>query len=102
MTLTLKRAGGNTLRPVTIKQILDAQQAHPDAEFRIDGVEVGQVSFPSYYCSWWFQQLTFVAMVRSAAMQSTNVTYRMEDGTGMIDVKQWIDAEQGAANAELP
>jgi hypothetical protein len=35
-------------------------------------------------------------------MQSTNVTYRMEDGTGMIDVKQWIDAEQGAGTAELP
>jgi hypothetical protein len=34
-------------------------------------------------------------------MQSTNVTYRMEDGTGMIDVKQWIDAEQGAGEAEF-
>jgi hypothetical protein len=35
-------------------------------------------------------------------MQSTNVTYRMEDGTGMIDVKQWIDAEQGGgASSEL-
>jgi hypothetical protein len=42
--LTLQRAGGNTLRPVTIKQILDAQQAHPDAEFRIDGIEASQVS----------------------------------------------------------
>jgi hypothetical protein len=28
---------------VTIKQILDAQQAHPDAEFRIDGQEISQV-----------------------------------------------------------
>jgi hypothetical protein len=26
----------------------------------------------------------------------------MEDGTGMIDVKQWIDAEQGAGNSDLP
>jgi replication factor A2 len=39
----MQRAGGNTLRPVTIKQVIDAQQAHPDAEFRIDGVEVSQV-----------------------------------------------------------
>lgn len=39
----MKRAGGNTLRPVTIKQIIDATQAHPDAEFRIDGAEVSQV-----------------------------------------------------------
>ena len=43
-----------------------------------------------------------MAIVRTVAMQSTNVTYRLEDGTGMIDVKQWIDAEQGAANTELP
>jgi len=35
-------------------------------------------------------------------MQSTNVTYRMEDGTGMIDVKQWIDADQGASESEFP
>lgn len=35
-------------------------------------------------------------------MQSTNVTYRMEDGTGMIDVKQWIDAEQGGNSSQLP
>jgi replication factor A2 len=47
-------------------------------------------------------QLTFVAIVRTAAMQSTNVTYRMEDGTGMIDVKQWIDAEQSEGHSELP
>lgn len=29
---------------MTIKQILDASQAHPDAEFQIDGVDVGVVS----------------------------------------------------------
>jgi len=26
----------------------------------------------------------------------------MEDGTGMIDVKQWIDADQGASESEFP
>ena len=35
--------GKDTLRPVTIKQILDAQQPHPDAEFKIDDVEITQV-----------------------------------------------------------
>lgn len=35
--------GKDTLRPVTIKQILDAQQPHPDADFKIDGTEVTQV-----------------------------------------------------------
>ena len=38
--------------------------------------------------------------MRLVTKQSTNVTYRVEDGTGTIDVKQWIDAEQGATIAE--
>lgn len=74
-----KRSSGNTLRPVTIKQILEASQQHPDAEFKIDGTEIGQ--------------LTFVAVVRNISIQSTNITYRMEDGTGLIEVKQWLEME---------
>ena len=44
--------------------------------------------------------MTFVATVRLVTKQSTNVTYRVDDGTGTIEVKQWIDAEQGATIAE--
>ncbi|EPY51325.1 single-stranded DNA binding protein Ssb2 [Schizosaccharomyces cryophilus OY26] len=71
---------GNKLRPVTIKQILDATQVHADAEFKIDGVEVGQV--------------TFVGVLRNIHQQTTNTTYQIEDGTGMIEVRHWehIDA----------
>lgn len=36
-----------TLRPVTIKQVLESTQAHPDAEFKIDDVELGHVRFRS-------------------------------------------------------
>lgn len=36
--------GQDTLRPVTIKQVLDAQQPHPDADFKIDDVEITQVN----------------------------------------------------------
>ena len=35
--------GKDTLRPVTIKQVLEAQQPYPQAEFKIDDVEVSQV-----------------------------------------------------------
>lgn len=38
--------GQDTLRPVTIKQVLDAQQPHPDAEFKIDDIEITQVLPP--------------------------------------------------------
>ncbi|TKY85714.1 hypothetical protein EX895_005254 [Sporisorium graminicola] len=73
-----KRAGNNTLRPVTIRQILNAEQPHPDAEFTLDGAELGQ--------------LTFVAVVRNISRNATNVAYSVEDGTGQIEVRQWLDS----------
>lgn len=73
-----KRAGNNTLRPVTIRQILNAKQPHPDAEFTLDGAELGQ--------------LTFVAVVRNISRNATNVAYSVEDGTGQIEVRQWLDS----------
>ncbi|KAI9667469.1 MAG: replication factor A protein 2 [Bathelium mastoideum] len=71
--------GQETLRPVTIKQILDAEQPHPDAEFKIDGTEVTQV--------------TFIGQIRNVSTQHTNITYKMDDGTGTVEVKQWVDSD---------
>ena len=65
---------------MTIKQILDAEQPYPDANFRIDGVEVTQV--------------TLVGMVRAVSPQTTNVTLRLDDGTGTVEVKQWLDSDK--------
>ncbi|KAE8147270.1 replication protein A, subunit RPA32 [Aspergillus avenaceus] len=75
-----RRSDGNntTLRPITIKQALDATQQHPEADFHIDGADVGNIYF--------------VGQVRNISTQSTNVTYRIDDGTGEIEVKQWIDS----------
>ena len=42
-----KRTANQSLRPVTIKQILKAEQTHSDAELYLDGVEVSQVRLPS-------------------------------------------------------
>ncbi|KAI9705404.1 MAG: replication factor A protein 2 [Candelina mexicana] len=74
-----KTYGKDTLRPVTIKQVLEAQQPHADAEFKIDGTEITQV--------------TFVGQIRNISTQTTNVTYKLDDGTGIIEVKQWIDSD---------
>ncbi|KAI9736417.1 MAG: replication factor A protein 2 [Claussenomyces sp. TS43310] len=74
-----KTYGKDTLRPVTIKQIIEAQQPHPDAEFKIDEHEITQI--------------TFVGQIHSTSTQTTNVTYKLDDGTGMIEVKQWIDSD---------
>ncbi|EXJ84200.1 replication factor A2 [Capronia epimyces CBS 606.96] len=71
--------GKDTVRPVTIKQIIDAQQPHPDADFRADGEP--------------FVQVTFVGQIRSISTQPTNITYKVDDGTGIVEVKQWIDGD---------
>jgi replication factor A2 len=75
-----KSYGKDTLRPVTIKQLLDAYHPNPDAEhFMIDDGETSQV--------------TFVGQVRNISQQTTNVTYKLDDGTGTIEVKVWVDMD---------
>ncbi|KAH4002190.1 hypothetical protein HBI56_143250 [Parastagonospora nodorum] len=70
----------DSLRPVTIKQLLDAQlEAGSNDTFKIDGSPVSQ--------------LTFVGQIRNISTQTTNTTYRLDDGTGSIEVKQWVDSD---------
>lgn len=66
------------MRAVTIKQLLEATQSHPEAPYQIDGADVNVV-----YC---------VGQVRNISTQSTNITYKIDDGTGEIEAKQWIDS----------
>lgn len=69
-----------SLRPVTIKQLLDLEEAYPGADFTIDNHPITQV--------------TIVGQIRSVNPQPTNITYRLDDGTGTIDVKKWVDADK--------
>lgn len=39
-------------------------------------------------------QITFVGQVRSINPQPTNLTIKVDDGTGQIDVKKWIDVDK--------
>ena len=81
---TKRSYGKDTLRPVTIKQLLNAHHPHPDAEhFNIDNAETTQV--------------TFVGQVRNISRQTTNVTYKLDDGTGIVEVKEWVDSEASRA-----
>ncbi|KAF2691285.1 replication protein A, subunit RPA32 [Lentithecium fluviatile CBS 122367] len=68
----------DSLRPVTIKQIRDAVSDSGD-EFKIDGSKTSQI--------------TIVGQIRNIATQTTNITYKLDDGTGSIEVKQWNDAD---------
>ncbi|KAI0022629.1 replication protein A, subunit RPA32 [Xylariomycetidae sp. FL0641] len=82
-----KPINDESLRPVTVKQLIDAEPAYSsaDASFRIDGLDVKQV--------------TFVGMVRAISPQTTNITYKIDDGTGVIEVKQWVDSDKQQADA---
>ncbi|THH04183.1 hypothetical protein EW145_g5715 [Phellinidium pouzarii] len=73
-----RRAASQSLRPLTIKQIFSAEQAHTDAELYIDGVEVTQV--------------TVVAQVISIQTQTTNSVYYLDDGTGRMEARLWADS----------
>jgi len=65
---------------VTIKQLLDAEEPYAGADFKVDNQPLTQV--------------TFVGQVRSVNPQSTNITLKIDDGTGQIEVKRWIDADK--------
>jgi hypothetical protein len=72
---------------LTIKQILEAEEAYAGADFKIDNGTITQI--------------TFVGQVRSVNPQPTNVTLKIDDGTGQIEVKKWIDADkQDEASAD--
>ncbi|EWC45376.1 hypothetical protein DRE_00775 [Drechslerella stenobrocha 248] len=75
-----KSAARNTLRPVTIKQIIDAQAPGEDNVFIIDNHDIGHISF--------------VAQIRNIAEQETSTTFKMEDGTGTIEVKKFRETKQ--------
>lgn len=79
-----------TLIPVTIQM---AMSAHPDPAggdgslLLEDGRKVASVKI--------------VAAVRSVDAQSTNVVYELEDGTGLLDAKQWLDDNDCQALQEI-
>ncbi|KAL3233130.1 Ribosome-associated molecular chaperone SSB2 [Nakaseomyces bracarensis] len=73
-------AGGsntNTLTPVTIKQILDSQQAIQDGPFVTHNQELHHVCF--------------VGVVRNITDHTSNIFLTLEDGTGQIEVRKWSD-----------
>lgn len=45
--------------------------------------------------------IKIVAAVRNVEVQSTNILYTIEDGTGCINVKQWLDDNDSAEVAEM-
>ncbi|PIL24006.1 transporter [Ganoderma sinense ZZ0214-1] len=75
------------LRPVTIRQLLDATRQHSEAPFQISDVEAHRISL--------------VAHVVSVRVSESSTTYELEDGTsrGRIFARRW---SSDAACDDLP
>jgi replication factor A2 len=82
------------LRPLTIAQVIKATQAHADAEWMVDDVEIGQVAlcyfviFPANIVS----KITLVGQVVTIQSQTTNCVYWIDDGSGRVEARHWIDS----------
>lgn len=75
-----------TLVPMTIRQLKGAKQEHTDDPFKVDGVEIHQVKL--------------VGNVLQVAEQSTFIVYQIEDGTGSVEVKLWLDSDESEFHGE--
>ncbi|EPQ58034.1 replication protein A, subunit RPA32 [Gloeophyllum trabeum ATCC 11539] len=78
-----RSAAAQSLRPVKVKQLYSATQAHTDAEWKIEDIEVGQVSV--------------VGTVVSIQPGTTNSVYWIDDGTGRIEARHWNGTEEDNA-----
>jgi len=75
------------LSQVTIKQILTAPPPQPDEPLYIDGQEISQ--------------LQMVAQIQSIDCQSSHTSYRINDLTGSLDAKQWVNDNQTMDTSSL-
>ena len=84
--------------PVTIKQILNAAKTE-DETLKIDGREVNQVFF-AWCHSQGRSQVIVVGEVMSMDSQALCNSYQLDDGTGRIDIRWWVDQETSELHAD--
>ncbi|RDB21447.1 Replication factor A protein 2 [Hypsizygus marmoreus] len=72
------KEASHSLRPLTVAQVIKATQAHADAEWTVDEMEIGQI--------------TIVGQVVTVQSQTTNCVYWIDDGTGRIEARHWVDS----------
>lgn len=75
------------ITPVTIKQINEAVQLVPDGDWTIHNIELNMVSF--------------VGVIRSITNNTLSITISLEDGTGGIEIRRWINSEDNSSDAEF-
>jgi len=79
-----KRSGASnqSLTPLTVKQLGQASQITSDDVFKVDGHDLNMV--------------TIVGAIVGENRQTTNITYDVDDGTGVIKARIWIESEDSS------
>lgn len=78
-----KPQGRTSLIPITIRQLNEATQHVPDGEFSIHNLSLSLVSL--------------VGVLRKVENQTSAVSVTVEDGTGSIEIKRWIEEKETSA-----
>uniref|UniRef100_A0A7S1X5A6 Replication protein A C-terminal domain-containing protein n=1 Tax=Tetraselmis chuii TaxID=63592 RepID=A0A7S1X5A6_9CHLO len=69
-----------TMKSVTIKQLAEATSQAMDDQYMLDGEELSNVSL--------------VARIVEAQEAATCLSFKVDDGTGTLDVRYWVDNEE--------
>ncbi|CAM9377411.1 unnamed protein product [Phaeothamnion confervicola] len=75
-----------TIIPLTIRMIVNAKQDQPDGKFMVDNCEL--------------QQVKIVGFIRDVVAMSTNSSYIVEDGTGLLDCRMFHDSDESEQEVE--
>jgi len=78
-----------TLTPITIHMALEAN---------LDGSGDGSIVLEDGRK---LSSVVIVGAIRNFSNQSTNITYEVEDGTGLLPIKKWVDDNDCSAVLEL-
>lgn len=73
-----RKATNTNLRPLNIAQVYLAEQASGSEEYTLDGHPVTHI--------------TIVAQVLNIATQTTADVYKLDDGSGEIEARHWVEA----------
>ncbi|KAH3680525.1 hypothetical protein WICMUC_000256 [Wickerhamomyces mucosus] len=77
----------NSLTSVTIKEVVESKQLIQDGEYSVHNLELNLVSF--------------VGVVRNVTDNTSRLDIQVEDGTGSLDLRVWIDESKSNPYSDI-
>lgn len=76
-----------SLIPVTIKQLMNATRDATTDTYQVDGSDLATVRI--------------MGLVDSSEEHATNRNYKVNDGTGIMECKHWIEKDSGVLHPKI-